>query len=236
MDAPIIDEIGRILLEPNGKTILQFGLINRKPSKVQWSFDQGFYPSVVYEFDIPDFKAKIKYFAHTRKSGVDALYVILYERVILTYTGTQTSGSVSVSVGVPDGLTPVNQAAKTAGSGDATYQIGSGKPLTLDYAVAAERLSGSGDHNLSAEKIQEIAGDVDSVETAFKNFWKGELDSLTRLIIPSTVQNANHIVNAHNTALVHMQIIHDGNTIPGGKCLCPIIDSLKVDFKIKVDL
>ena len=219
--APLIDESGRMLLQANGITVGNFALIDQKTGRLSWSYDEGYYPSSISEFDIPNFKVKLKFFCYKRPITTIGQYngdfVLVYARAMLTYSGTKTSGTVSVTVGPPSQLTPINAAALAAGTNAVTYDVASNAPIVLDYATATERVSGTGGNTLQPSEIQQIAGNLETVEAEFKAFWKTELDRLVKLVIPSSVPNAAHLSNAQKVAFVHMQVIRVGNEIHIGK-------------------
>jgi hypothetical protein len=219
--APLIDEQGRMLLRANGITVDRFGLLAARQGRIDWTYDEGYLPSTIHDFDIPNFRVRLRYFCHPRAitsiGQWNGDFVLAYARATLTYTGSDTSGTLPVTIAPPPQLTPINAAAISAGNNPVNYDIASNTPLVLDYAVATERISGAGGNTLNSSEIQEIAGDFDAVEADFKAFWKTEVDRLVSYVIPPTVQNATHLSNAQKTALVHMQVIRVGNAIHIGK-------------------
>jgi|GEM_PF-3094773 len=219
--APLIDESGRMLLQANGVTVDKFNLIDQKVGRLNWSYDEGYFPSSVHDFTIPNFKVRLKFFCFNRPitsiGQYNGDFVLVYARVILTYTGNQVNGTIPVKIGPPPQLTPINETAIQAGTNDLVYNISSNQTLILDYATATERRTGSGSNTLNSAEIQEIAGDYTSVETQFKNFWKTELDRLVTLVIPSSVPNAVHLSNSQKVSFIHMQVIRVGNDLHVGK-------------------
>ncbi len=213
MDAPLIDEQGRVLLELPGVTIDAFGLVAQKTSTIDWRLDNGYYPSVIYTFDIPDFTISLKYFAYPQTSQtLNGDFVLLYVRATLAYTGSQTSGLVAINLGTPAGLTLIGRVSIPT-----HLNLDEGTMLSVDYSISAERLSGTGDHSLSSEEIVTIAGSLDDAENAMKNFWDTELARQTQLHIPEAVENSGHLNNSFKVALIHMQIIRDDDELHIGE-------------------
>ncbi len=219
--AALIDERGRMLLQANNIRVDDFGLFDQSTSRIQWSYDQGYYPSSIHEFDIPNFKVKIKFFCYpkpiTSIGEYNGDFVLVYARVQLTYSGSLANATASVNIAPPSQLTPINAAAIQAGGSPITYSVASNTPIVLDYATATERISGNGSDTLSPSEIQGIAGSLDSAEAEFKAFWDTELERLVSPVIPPSVPDAIHLTNAQKVAFIHMQVIRDGNNIHIGK-------------------
>ncbi len=213
IEAPLIDEQGRVLLEAPGVTLDAFGLLAHNTSAIQWRLDEGFYPSVIYTFEVPDFSVSLTYFAYPKMSTVQGGdFVLLYVRASLTYTGTQTTGTVSIDIAPPTGLTLIAPHAMPT-----EINLENESMVNADFAIATERISGVGDHTLPPQEIENIAGSFNDAQTAMKEFWDGELARQTTLIMPEAASNSTYINNAFKVALIHMQIIRDGNELHIGE-------------------
>lgn len=195
-DAPIAFVDGCYKLRDRGNVIVNFG-IDATGCKINWYNSEGFLPCLISEFEKDGVLCTVKNFAD--KLTIDGNdFEIAYSRLIIENKSSEAIKFPKVS-GI---LIPLRTVPGV---------INPGETVTADYAVGADRFSGS--YKYPADDVIASSGSFDEHYALMKEYWLKRLEPLAEI----TALPDKSLINAYKAGYIYTMICKDGYELNVGE-------------------